>query len=68
MHMANKDVEVVPTKSDKLTLLAAGLGRKKLTFGNRDDAPTFKRKIEDAYPKLKLGGGFDLLRSAVTAY
>lgn len=37
----------------KLTLLAAGLGRKKLTFGNRDDAPTFKRKMEDAYPKLK---------------
>ena len=63
--MANKDVQVVPTKADKLTLLAAGLGRKKLTFGNRDDAPTFKRKMEDAYPKLKLGGGFDLLRSGV---
>ena len=59
--MANKDVEVVPTKAEKLTLLAAGLGRKKLTFGNRDDAPTFKRKMEDAYPKLKLCGGFDLL-------
>lgn len=63
--IANKDVEVVPTKADKLTLLAAGLGRKKLVFGNRDDAPTFKRKMEDAYPKLKLGGGFDLLRSGV---
>ena len=47
----------------KLTLLAAGLGRKKLTFGNRDDAPTFKRKMEDAYPKLKEGSGFELLRS-----
>ncbi|KAL9971595.1 hypothetical protein ACROYT_G017776 [Oculina patagonica] len=63
--MANKDVEAVPTKADKLTLLAAGLGRKKLTFGNKDDAPTFKRKMEDAYPKLKQGGGFDLLRSGV---
>ena len=65
---ANEDVEVVPTKSDKLTLLAAGVGRKKLTFGNRDDAPTFKRRMGDAYPKPKLGGGFDLLRRAVTAY
>ena len=46
----------------KLTLLAAGLGRKKLTFGNRHDAPTFKRKMEDAYPKLKEGSGFELLR------
>ncbi len=63
--MAKKDVEVVPTKADTSTLLAAGLGCKKLTFGNRDDAPTFKRKMEDAYPKLKLGGGFDLLRSGV---
>lgn len=63
--MANKDAQVVPNKADKLNLLAAGLGRKKLTFGNRDDAQTFKRKMEDAYPKLKLGGGFDLLRSGV---
>lgn len=55
----------VPNKADKLNLLAAGLGRKKLSFGNRDDAQTFKRKMEDAYPKLKLGGGFDLLRSGV---
>ena len=47
----------------KLTLLAAGLGRKKLMFGNRRDAPTFKRKMEDAYPKLKEGSGFELLRS-----
>ena len=61
--MANKDSQSVPTKAAKLTLLAAGLGRKKLTFGNRDDAPTFKRIMEDAYPKLKEGGGFELLRS-----
>ena len=63
--MANKDAQVVPNKADKLTLLAAGFGCKKLTFGNRDDAHTLKRKMEDAYPKLKLGGGFDLLRSGV---
>lgn len=61
--MVNKDSQSVPTKADKLTLLAAGLGRKKLTFGNRDDAPTFKRKMEDAYPKLKEGSGFEVLRS-----
>ena len=64
MH-GDKDAQVVPSKADKLTLLAAALGRKKLRFGNRDDAQTFKRKMEDAYPKLKLGGGFDLLRSGV---
>ena len=42
--LANKDAQVVPNKADKLTLLAAGLGRKKLTFGNRDDVQTFKSR------------------------
>jgi len=63
--MVNKDAQVIPNKADKLTLFAAGLGCKKLTFGKRDDAQTFKRKMEDASLILKLGGGFDLLRRGV---
>lgn len=55
--------QAVPTKANKLSLLAAGLGCKKITFGNKDDAPIFKGKVENASPKLKHGGGFDLLRS-----
>ena len=50
-------------KGDKLALLAAGLGRKKVTFGNKDGALIFKGKLEETYPKLKQGGGFQQLRS-----
>ena len=35
LYLADKDLQVAPTKGDKLALLAAGLGRKKLTFGQR---------------------------------
>lgn len=53
--LADKDLQVAPTKGDKLALLAAGLGRKKVTFGNKYGALIFKGKLED--------GGFELLRS-----
>ncbi len=55
-----------PSRSDKLSLQAAGLGRKTLTFGLNDDASAFIAKVEAVYPKIKTGGGFDLLRSGAT--
>ena len=51
--LADKNLQVAPTKGGKLALLAAGLGRKKLMFGNKDGALIFKGKLVDAYPKLK---------------
>ena len=59
----DKVLQVTPTKGDKLALLAEGLGRKKVTFGNKDGALIFKGKLGKTYPKLKQGGGFELLRS-----
>ena len=60
--LADKDLQVATTQGDKLALLAAGLGRKRLTFGNKDGALIFKGKLVDAYPKLKQGGGSTLSR------
>lgn len=55
----------MPCKSQKLQLQAAGLGRKKVVFGNKDGAVEVSKKLEGAYPKLKAGGGFELLRSGI---
>ncbi|CAB3994772.1 PREDICTED: uncharacterized protein LOC107356592 [Paramuricea clavata] len=51
---------------EKNSLQAAGLGRKTLTFGRTDDALAFVSKIETVYPKIKTGGGFELLRSGAS--
>ena len=42
----------VPVKSQKLELQAAGLGRKKVIFGNNDQAIEVSKKLKAAYPKL----------------
>ena len=55
----------MPVKSQKLELQAAGLGRKKVVFGNKDEAIEVSKKLEAAYPKLKAGGGFEILRSGI---
>ena len=55
-----------PSRADKLALQDAGLGRKTITFGRNDNAHAFVLKIETVYPKIKAGGGFELLRSGVS--
>lgn len=55
----------MPVKSQKLELQAAGLGRKKVVFCNKDGAIEVSKKLEAAYPKLKAGGGFEILRSGI---
>ena len=56
----------VPTRTEKLKLQNAGLGRKRITFHKNDDAHQVKAKLEQTYPKLATGGGFELLRSSVS--
>ena len=36
----------MPVKSQKLELQAAGLGRKKVVFGNKDEAIEVSKKLE----------------------
>ena len=44
----------------------AGLGRKKIVFGSKDNAVKVQDKLEQAYPKLAKGGAFEILRSRVS--
>ena len=44
----------------------AGLSRKKIVFGAKDNAVKVKAKLEQAYPKLEKEGGFEILRSGVS--
>ena len=48
---------------DKLKVQLAGLSPKKIVFGCKDNAEQVKEKLEQAYPKLDKGGGFEILRS-----
>ena len=52
-----------PSRKEKLELQIAGLGRKKIVFGSKDSALQVKTKLEEEFPKLKNGGGFEILRS-----
>ena len=66
--LENPDQKVVPSRNQKLNLQTAGLGRKKIVFGNKDDALKFKNTIESVFPKLASGGGFEILRSGSNNY
>ena len=63
--LSNPEQTEVPNKSQKLQLQSAGLGRKKIVFGNKDGAIEVNQKMEAMYPKLKAGGGFEILRSGM---
>ncbi|KAK2572104.1 hypothetical protein P5673_002306 [Acropora cervicornis] len=53
----------VPSRAQKITLQNAGLGRRKVVFSCKGTALDVKTKLESVFPKLKAGGGFELLRS-----
>ena len=63
--LSNPEQTEVPNKSQKLQLQSAGLGRKKIVFGNKDGAIEVNQKMEAMHPKLKAGGGFEILRSGM---
>ncbi|CAB4045396.1 Hypothetical predicted protein, partial [Paramuricea clavata] len=52
-----------PNKHEQVKLMKAGLGRKKVVCPNKNASHTeFCQFLEDKFPKLKAGGGFELLR------
>ena len=53
---------VVPSRSLKVQLQEAGLGRKKVCLNGRADATEVKTTLEERYLELKEGGGFEILR------
>ena len=60
--LGNVDENATPTRERKETLQLAGLGRSKIKFDANSNAIEFKKKLEEVFPKLILGGGFELLR------
>ncbi len=60
--LASIDEQATPTRVRKENLQRAGLGRRKIKFDANSTAVQFKEKLEEIFPKLITGGGFDLLR------
>ena len=57
--LADSSSENIPLRTTKLELQAAGLRRKKIALGSKDNTVTAKEKLEDAFPKLEGEGGFE---------
>ncbi|CAB4009867.1 Hypothetical predicted protein [Paramuricea clavata] len=60
--LANHEQCVSPTSDLKAKLEQAGLGEKRICFDRQASAIDVKAKLEEVYPKLQFGGGFDILR------
>ena len=56
----------VPTRMEKLKLQKAGLGRRRISFHKDSNAISVKAKLEEVYPRLVSGGGFEILRSGLS--
>jgi hypothetical protein len=51
---------------EKLKLQREGLGRKRISFHKDANAISVKAKLEEVYPRLVAGGGFEILRSGMS--
>ena len=61
--LANKDQTSVPlSDTDKIDLIEAGLGEKKIQIDLNYATMQFQSKILNEFPKLEDAGGFELLR------
>ena len=60
--LGSVDEQATPTRERKDILQRAGLGRSKIKFDANTNAIDFKEKLEEVFPKLILGRGFELLR------
>ncbi|CAB4032601.1 Hypothetical predicted protein [Paramuricea clavata] len=60
--LANREQIVAPSTALKTRLQQAGLGRKKICFNWKATAAEVKTKLEEIYPKLENGGGFEIMR------
>ena len=56
------DQDWIPSTEEKITLAAAGLGLKRLSFMQDGDDRHIKDVVYDAFPQLIGRGGFDILR------
>ena len=52
---------MTPGHKQKVDLSMAGLGKKKITFDKNGKWPHIDEKLIAAFPKLKDGGGYELL-------
>ena len=53
----------VPSNGYKTQLSNASLGEKKITFEKKSLCSYFHEKLLESYPKLKEGGGYELMRT-----
>ena len=53
--------ETTPGCKQRVELSMAGLGEKKVTFNKNGNWPFIDRKLKETFPKLKDGGGHELL-------
>ena len=51
--LADKEQMAVSSRSFKIQLQQAGLGRKKIWFNSKANATEVKTKLEESYPKLR---------------
>ena len=64
VSLGNPDQGIVPSVQKKITITICWVRqKKKIGFGHKDDALRFNDTLESFYPKLKLDGGFQILRS-----
>lgn len=62
--LSETDAMKVPTREEKLALVKAGLGSKKIQFNADDTEELFQQKLigEDGFSKLSDCGGFEIMR------
>lgn len=60
--LADKDSNSSPTVDEKIVLLKAGLGVKKIQFTTDDTEEKVRNVLMTHYPLLEICGGFELLR------
>ena len=61
--LSDPNQDVVPSASEKFCLKESGLGEKKIVFPISAGWETMKEEILRSFPKLRCGGGIELLRT-----
>ena len=62
--LSEMNTEVTPNKEELEKLRQAGLGQRKIVFPNKNAGfKAFSKVLMEKYPKLRDGGGFQLLRA-----
>jgi len=56
--------DLVPSNIAKANLIRAGLGLKEIIFALHGNSLDFHEEIMKAFPKLKNGGGYELLQTS----